>query len=500
MSKQILTMIELVANEKELDKEQILQAVESSLASATEKTHGKKLKAKVKIDRDTGDYETYRVWEVVDFDSERFDEEPFYAEWMLTLPKAQEINPDIQVGEYIEEKMNSVDFGRIAAQQGKSFILKAVRHAELALMADRYSERVGEMVMATVKGVYHGQQKAVVSLGNADAELSKEDQIMREQLEMNQRIRVCISDVARPEGAAPVIHVSRIAPDLVKELFKLEVPEITEGLIQIMSVAREPGIRAKVAVKTNDKRIDPVGACVGMRGARVQQVSENLDGERIEIVKFDADPAQFVINALAPAEITSIVVNEETRSMDIAVADDMLAQAIGKAGQNVRLASELTGWTLNVMSEADFDAKQLEETSHYLEMFKDKLNVDNDVAALLVSEGLSSLEELAYLPLEEMTKIIPDESTIELLQNRAKDALLEQAIMGPSLDGVEDDLRNLEGMDDDVLASLSEGGVKSLEDLAEKSIDDVLDVNSALDKDKVGGLIMLAREKCWFNE
>ncbi|WP_370217503.1 transcription termination factor NusA [Thalassolituus sp.] len=494
MSKEILLVAEAVSNEKGVSREIIFQAIESALAAAAKKRYeDEEAVIRVDIDRKTGDYETFRSWLVVSNDVV-----PGLGD-ELTLEEAHEIDTNLQPGDTYEIQVENPDFGRIAAQAAKQIIVQKVREAERAQVVEQYEHRVGELIGGTVKKVT--RDNVIVDLGNnAEALMPKDQLIGREIMRMGDRIRAILFDI-RPENRGPQLMMSRTVPAMLFELFRIEVPEISEEVIVFKGAARDPGSRAKIAVKSNDKRIDPVGACVGMRGARVQAVTNELGGnERIDIVLWDDNPAQLVINAMAPAEVASIVVDEETNSMDVAVAEDNLAQAIGRGGQNVRLASELTGWEINVMTEEEAVEKQNEEAAGFIEGFMNSLDVDEDFATLLVEEGFTTLEEIAYVPMEEMLQIDGlDEDIVTELRNRAKDVLLTQAIASEEvLEKAEpaEDLLTMEGMDKHLALVLASKGISTMEDLAEQSIDDLLDVEG-MTEEKAGELIMTAR-KPWF--
>lgn len=494
MNKEILLVVDAVSNEKGVEKSVIFEAIEAALATATKKKHGGDIDVRVQIDRDTGEYETFRCWTVVD-DAEYLEEE---AEHTIRLSEAREESPELEVGDMIEEPMESEAFGRIAAQTAKQVIMQKVREAERGQIVDAYKDRIGELVNGVVKRVERGN--VILDLGNnAEAIITKDHMIPREPVRSGDRLRGYLFDV-RSETRGPQLFVSRVLPEFLIELFKLEVPEVGDGLIEILGAARDPGLRAKIAVKTNDQRIDPVGACVGMRGSRVQAVSGELSGERVDIILWDDNPAQFVINAMSPAEVVSIVIDEESKSMDIAVMEDQLSQAIGRGGQNVRLASELTGWELNVMTEAQADEKSEAEAESIQKLFMEQLAVDEEVAAILVQEGFSSLEEVAYVPKEEMLDIEEfDEEIVDELRNRAKDILLTKAIASEEELGdttPEEDLLTMEGMDTDLAYKLAAKGITSMEDLAEQAVDDLMDIDG-MDEERAGALIMKAREP-WF--
>jgi len=495
-NKEILLVVDAVSNEKDVDKETIFKALEAAIATATKKKHGIDIDVRVAIDRQTGEYETFRRWRVVDSEDGQL-ENPL-AE--ITLEAARMENPDIQPGDYIEEQIESIAFGRIAAQTAKQVIVQKVREAERAKVIDAFASRVNELVTGVVKKV--NRDSIILDLGNnAEAIIKKEHMMPRETVRAGDRLRGYLYKVD-PEARGPQLFVSRTLPEMLIELFRIEVPEIAEEVIELKAAARDPGSRAKIAVKSNDKRIDPVGACVGMRGSRVQAVSNELGGERIDIVLYDDNPAQFVINAMAPAEVSSLVVDEDKHSMDIAVAEDQLAQAIGKNGQNVRLASQLTGWTLNVMTEEEAEAKSREENSGLIEHFVKELDVDEELAEVLVQEGFTTVEEVAYVPASEMLDIEGfDEDLVEALKSRAKDALLTKALANEEkLEEAEpaQDLLNMEGMDKHLAYVLAARGIVTMEDLAEQSVDDLLDIEE-LDEARAAELIMTAR-KPWFEE
>ncbi|MGA0085108.1 MAG: transcription termination/antitermination protein NusA [Gammaproteobacteria bacterium] len=496
MSKEIMLVVDAVSNEKGVDKEVIFEALEAALASATRKKHGEEWDVRVAIDRRTGQYETFRRWKVFADDSTELE----VPDHELRLDDAVDINPQAQVGDYVEEPMESVAFGRIAAQQAKQVIVQKVREAERAQVVEAYRDRVGQLVSGVVKRV--DRNGIYVDLGgNAEGFVARPDMIIREQVKPQDRIKAYLREV-RSEPRGPQLFLTRAAPEFLIELFKLEVPEVGQNLIQILGAARDPGIRAKIAVRSNDPRIDPVGACVGMRGSRVQAVSNEIAGERVDIIPFDDNPAQFVINAMSPAEVISIVVDEESHSMDIAVSEEKLSQAIGRGGQNIRLASQLTGWELNVMTESDAEAKSESEARSLVESFMKQLDVDEDVASILVQEGFSTVEEIAYVPQSELMGIEEfGEEMVQELRSRARDVLLTQAIATEeSIDSQlpADDLLLLEGMQPDLALALASRGVRTREDLAEQAVDDLLDIQG-LTAEEAGKLIMKAREH-WFAE
>lgn len=493
MSKEILMVADAVSNEKGVSRDVIFEAIEVALATATKKRfESEEANCRVAVNRKTGLYETFRVWDVV---AEEDFEEPGAQ---MTLAQAHEKNPDLNIGDVWEELIDNAEFGRIAAQTAKQVIVQKVREAERDLVIAEYRDKIGQLISGTVKKVT--RESVLVELGgNAEALLTRDQMIPREMFRTGDRMRALLLDV-RQEVRGPQLFLSRTAPEMLIELFKIEVPEIADGVIEIRAAARDPGSRAKIVVSTNDGRIDPVGACVGMRGSRVQVVSNELANERIDIILWDDNPAQLVINAMAPAEVASIVMDEDSHTMDVAVEEDNLAQAIGRSGQNVRLSAELTGWAINVMSVEDAQEKQQQESSGFISIFMEKLDVDEDVAELLVGEGFTSLEEVAYVPMDELLNIDGfDEDIAKELRDRARDALLTQAIAseeGLSSANLEADLLNMEGMDDVLALSLAAKGILSMEDLAEQSIDDLMDIEG-MEEGRAGKLIMTARAP-WF--
>jgi N utilization substance protein A len=494
MSKEILLVVEAVSNEKDVPKQVIFEAVEIALASAAKRRFEEDAVIRVSIDQRTGDYKTYRQWNIV------ADEDYSAPASELTIDDSEEQNLGVGIGEVYEEEVESEEFGRIAAQTAKQVIVQKVREAERAKVVARYSEKVGKLVHGQVKKVT--RDSLIVDLGeNAEAALPKDQLISRETFRMNDRIRALLLEI-REDNRGPQLILSRNSPAFMIELFRLEVPEISEEVIEIRGAARDPGLRAKIAVKTNDRRIDPIGACVGMRGARVQAVSNEMNGERVDIVLWDDNPAQLVINAMAPAEVDSIVIDEDAHSMDVAVKSDNLAQAIGRNGQNVRLASTLTGWALNVMTSEDAEAKQQEESQKLIDLFVDNLEIDDDLAIQMVEEGFASLEEVAYVPMEEMLDIDGfDEDLVNELRSRAKEALLNQALQAEEqLDGAKPaaDLLEMEGMDNHLALVLASKGVITMEDLAEQSVDELLDIDD-MTEERAGTLILTARAP-WFAE
>ena len=488
----MLLVVESVSNEKGVPPGVIFEALELALATATKKRYEDEVDVRVSINRHTGDYETFRRWAVVA--DEDFDDPAI----QLTLDQAQERDSALNIGDQYEEKIESVEFGRIAAQIAKQVIVQKVREAERAQVVDAYRDRLGEIISGTVKKVT--RDSVIVDLGNnAEAVLPREEMIPRETFRTGTRIRALLKDI-RTENRGPQLVLSRACPEMIIELFRIEVPEIAEELIEVMGAARDPGSRAKIAVRSKDKRIDPQGACIGMRGSRVQAVSGELGGERVDIVLWDDNLAQFVINAMAPAEVASIILDEDTQTIDLAVAEDNLAQAIGRNGQNVRLASQLTGWTLNVMTEDDIRAKQEAETGDVLRNFVDELDVDEEVAQMLVEEGFTTLEEVAYVPMEELLEIDGfDEDIVNELRARAKDRLLTKAIANEEkLEEAQpaDDLLNMDGMERALAFKLAANGILTMEDLAEQSVDDLLDIDG-IDEERAAALIMAARAP-WF--
>lgn len=496
MAKEILLVVDAVSNEKSVPREKIFQALEFALAAATKKKNEGDIEVRVTIDRKTGSYDTFRRWEVVADDAVM--EHPYRE---ITLSAAQYDDPSVKLGDYVEEQIDSVEFDRITTQMAKQVIVQKVREAERSQVVEAYIDQVGELVTGVVKKV--NRESIIVDLGNnAEAMLPREEMLPRETYRPGDRIRALLFDV-KPEARGAQLFLSRAKPEMLLELFRIEVPEIGEEMIELRGAARDPGSRAKIAVKSNDRRIDPVGACVGMRGSRVQAVSNELGGERVDIVLYDDNDAQFVINAMAPAEVASIIVDEDAHSMDIAVEDSNLAMAIGRSGQNVRLASQLTGWELNVMSVSDMKKKHQEETEKVRQVFMDALEIDEDFADVLVEEGFSTLEEIAYVPVSELLSIDGlDEDTVEVLRSRAKDVLTTRALA--SEESLEDakpteQLLALEGLDTHTAYVIASKGVTTLDDLAELGVDDLLEI-AQMTEDKAAELIMAARNIVWFNE
>ena len=495
MSKEILLVVEAVSNEKGVDKEIIFEAIELALATATKKRfEDEEADIRVEIDRKTGGYRAFRRWLVVDNNAV-----PALGT-ELTMEEAEEIDTSLQPDDIHEEEVEAAAFGRIGAQAAKQIIVQKVREAERSKIVDSYRERVGELVSGSVKKVT--RDNIIVDLGNnAEALLPKDKLIAREAFRIGDRVRGLLLDI-RMDNRGPQLLLSRTDSKFLVELFRIEVPEIAEQVIEIKAAARDPGSRAKIAVKTNDGRIDPVGACVGMRGARVQAVSGELGNERIDIVLWDDNPAQLVVNAMAPAEVASIILDEDTNTMEVAVSEDNLAMAIGRSGQNVKLASELTGWTINVMTEEEAGKQKEEEFGRFVTSFVETLDVDNELAEVLVAEGFTSLEEVAYVPMEEMLAIEGfDEEIVTELRKRAKNVLVNQALASEEkLEKAEpaDDLLTMDGMDKHLAFVLASKGIVTMEDLAEQAVDDLLEIDE-IDEEKAAQLIMTAR-KPWFED
>ncbi|MEM6707343.1 MAG: transcription termination factor NusA [Pseudomonadota bacterium] len=497
MSKEILQVAETVSLEKGVPKDIIFEAIETALATATKRRYdNEEAEYKVDIDRETGDYETFRVWLIVN--PGEFDE-VYHPDRHTTIERAHERDPSLALGDFVREPVESVEFGRIAAQTAKQVIVQKVREAERAQIVEEYEPRVGQMLNGTVKKL--GRDSVIVDLGNnAEGLLTRDALIPRETFRVGDRLRAMLYDI-RPENRGPQLMLSRTSNEMLLELFRIEVPEVSENIIEIRGAARDPGSRAKIAVTTNDGRIDPVGACVGMRGSRVQAVSGELAGERIDIVLWDDNPAQLTVNAMAPAEVASIVLDEDTNTMEIAVSEDNLAQAIGRGGQNVRLASDLVGWKLNIMTVEEAQQKQEAEATVFITEFMEALSVDEDVATVLVEEGFTSLDEVAYVPLDEMTAIEGfDEEIVLELRNRAKDALLTRAIASEEMLGDKkpaEDLLAMEGMEENLALRLASNDVVTMEDLAELAVPDLLEYAPELTEEAAAALIMTARAP-WF--
>ncbi len=492
MSKELLLVAEALSNEKGVSKEVVLSAIQSALESATRKLSGAEYGIQVTMDPRLGDYTTVRYWDVVAEDDLEFPDR------QLTLEQAQEKKPGSAIGDRIEESMPSIEFGRIAAQTARHVIFQKIREAERQMVVEQFKAKIGQLVYGTVKKVT--RDNIIVDLGGkAEAFMPRSDMLPQEMFRPNDRVRAYLYEIL-DHARGPQLLISRVRKEMLIELFRIEVPEIGENIIQIKAAAREPGNRAKIAVKTNDGRIDPVGACVGMRGARVQAVSSELGGERVDIILWDDNPAQLVINAMAPADISSIVVDEDAHVMDLAVHKDQLSQAIGRNGQNVRLASQLTGWTLNVMTIEAFEEKTQEESGKTIQLFVNSLGIDEEIAGLLLSHGFSSLEEIAYVPKHELLAIEEfDEEIIDELRSRANDILLAQALT--SGDGTTQsavDLITMQGMTPELVEHLKTIGVTNLDELAEQSIDELLAL-PFMTEEQAGTLIMKARES-WFTD
>ena len=496
--KEILQVAEAVSNEKGLSRDIIFEAIEAALASAARRRHPLDIDTRVAIDRVSGDYEAFRRWEVISDDEEEAELES--EDRQIRLSEAQKMDPELTEGDYIEEPMEPPAFGRIEAQAAKQVIVQRVRQAERAQVVEAYQERVGELVSAKVERAERGG--IYLELGeNAKAFIPSRHTIPGENVRPNDRLRGYLYEV-RAEQRGPQLFISRTAPEFLIELFKIEVPEFAQNLIELKGAARDPGRRAKIAVHALDSRTDPIGACVGMRGSRVQAVSNELAGERIDIILWDENPAQFVINAMAPAEVSSIIVDEDARSMDVAVEEENLSQAIGRGGQNVRLAAELTGWELNVMTIEDAESKSEEESQKVLQMFVSKLDVDEELAGILVQEGFTNVEEVAYVPEAELLAVEEfDEDIVAELRQRARDALLTQMIASEEQleeNRPAEDLLELEGMTESIAFRLAEKGIRTRDDLAECAVDELEDVKH-LDSEQAAELIMKARAH-WFAE
>jgi N utilization substance protein A len=490
MSREVLLLADALAREKNVDPDVVFGALEAALAHATKKRFSEDVEIRVEIDRKTGEYEAFRRWEVLP------DEAGLeFPDRQYLLFEARDIDPEIEVGQFIEESTEAVEFGRIGAQAAKQVILQKIRDAEREQILNDFLAREDNLVSGTIKRMERGS--AIIESGRIEGLLARDQMIQKENLRIGDRVRACLIRVERG-GRGPQLILSRTAPEFIKQLFALEVPEISEGLIEIRAAARDPGLRAKIAVKSNDQRVDPQGSCIGVRGTRVTAVTNELNGERVDIILWSPEPAQFVINALAPAEVSSIVVDEEKHSMDVVVDESQLANAIGRGGQNVRLASELTGWTLNIMTESEADEKKEAEVASIRQLFMERLDIDQDVADVLVEEGFSTLEEIAYVPLAEMLEIeVFDEDTVNELRARARDALLTAAIaQEETVEKQATDLMSVEGMDAGLAAELSAKGIHSAEDLADLAVDELVEL-TGLAEDRAQALIMAARAP-WF--
>ncbi len=489
MSKEMLLLVDALAREKNVAKDIVFASLESALASATKKKINEEADVRVAIDQATGEFESFRRWQVV---SDEAVENPAAQ---IGFTEAQAEMPEIQLDEFIEEQLEPIDFGRIGAQAAKQVILQKIRDAEREQVLSDFLERKEHLVTGTVKRIERGN--AIIEAGRIEAVLPRDQMIPKENLRVGDRVRAYLLKIDRA-ARGPQLVLSRTASEFIIKLFELEVPEMEDGLLEIKSAARDPGVRAKIAVKSNDPRVDPIGTCVGMRGSRVTAVTNELAGERVDIVLWSADPAQFVIGALAPADVSSIVVDEEKHSMDVVVDEDNLAIAIGRSGQNVRLASELTGWTINLMTVEESQKKAEEEHGTIRKLFMEKLDVDEEVADILIEEGFSTIEEVAYVPLNEMLEIEAfDESTVNELRNRARNVLLTEAIVDEEqLENVSDDLLNLEGMDKPLAAKLARGNIRTRDDLADLAVDELVEL-SGIDSERAKGLITTARAH-WF--
>ncbi|MGI9310236.1 MAG: transcription termination factor NusA [bacterium] len=482
---EILLMADAVSREKDLSQEIIFNAIEAALATATRKWHSGDIDARVSIHRDSGDYDSFRVWEVI-----ADDDEMEFPDRQIALSEAQKSSPGIAVGDAVEEPMDKVEFGRIAAQAAKQVIMQKVREASREQTAERYQDRFGVLLSGTVKRLERGN--AVIDLGDTESILPKHNMIPREGLRPGDRIRALLEEIDT-EARGPQLVLTRLTPEFLIALFKLEVPEAGEGIIEILGAARDPGSRAKISVRSNDPNVDPVGACVGIRGSRVQSVSNEIAGERVDIIVWSDNIAEFVMQALAPAEVEFIYIDEELKAMDVVVTEENLSRAIGRGGQNVRLASELTGWELNLMTDQDAAEKQNAEQKTLIESFMQQLDIDENVANILVAEGFNSLEEIAYVPRQEILDIEEfDEDLVDELRNRAQDTLLTSAIASQEAKEPAEDLLAMEGMDEETARALASGGVRSMEDLADCAVDEVLDIVE-MDRERASELIMTAR-------
>ena len=492
MNRELLMLVDAISREKSVDLEVVFGAVEAALASASKKLHGGEVDMRVTVDRDSGEYETFRRWHVVPDEAglQLPDSE-------ILLFEAKEQISDIEVDDYIEEPVDSVSIGRIGAQAAKQVILQKIRDAEREQLLNDFLSRGEKIFVGTVKRLDKGD--VIVESGRVEGRLRRAEMIPKENLRTGDRVRAYIAEVD-PTLRGPQILLSRSAPGFMMELFAQEVPEIEQGLLEIKSCARDPGSRAKIAVVSHDKRVDPIGTCVGVRGSRVNAVTNEVAGERVDIVLWSEDPAQFVIGALAPANVVSIVVDEERHAMDVVVDEENLAIAIGRGGQNVRLASEMTGWRINIMTAEESATKQASESDSVRKLFIEKLDVDAEVADILIAEGFASLEEVAYVPMQEMLEIESfDEDTVNELRMRAKDALLTMEIAKEeNVDDVSQDLRDLEGLTPDLIGKLAEGGIHTRDDLADLAVDELIEM-TAVDEAQARAVIMKAREH-WFNE
>ena len=492
MNRELLLLVDALAREKNVHKETVFGALEAAIAQATKKRFTEDADVRVAMDRNTGDFESFRRWQVVP------DDAPEITPHQIPISQAKKEHGDeINVDEFIEEPLEPIDFGRIGAQAAKQVILQKIRDAEREQLLADFLGRGEKLINGAIKRIERAN--AIIEVGRVEAVLPRDQMIPKENLRVGDRVRAFVMRIDRAQRG-PQLILSRTAPEFIIELFRLEVPEIEEGLLEIKSAARDPGIRAKIAVQSKDARIDPIGTCVGMRGSRVQAVTQELAGERVDIVLWSQDPAQFVIGALAPAEVSSILVDEDKHSMDVVVDEENLAIAIGRSGQNVRLASELTGWTINLMTEEESQKKNEEETSSVRKLFMERLDVDEEVANILIQEGFSTLEEVAYVPINEMMEIEGfDEATVNELRSRARDALLVQEIASEEqAENLDPELVNLEGMDADLAKKLARGGVKTRDDLGDLAVDDLTEM-TGIDTERAKALIMKARAH-WFTQ
>jgi N utilization substance protein A len=489
MSREILLLVDALAREKSVAREVVFIALEMALAQATKKRFADEVDVRVEVDRQSGDYLSFRQWTVVE------DMEHEFPSKQIALTDAQQLDPPLELGDIVEEPLEPIEFGRIGAQAAKQVILQKIRDAEREQILTDFLDRDEQLVTGTIKRIERGD--IIVESGRVEAKIPRDQVIPKENLRVGDRVRACLMKVDR-SARGPQLILSRVAPEFIAKLFELEVPEIEEGLLEIKAAARDPGLRAKIAVKSNDQRIDPVGTCVGMRGSRVQAVTSELAGERVDIILWSADPAQFVINALAPAEVSSIVVDEERHSMDVVVDEEQLAQSIGRGGQNVRLASELTGWQLNIMTEEEATQKNTAEFSTIRALFIERLDVDEEVADILVQEGFTNLEEVAYVPINEMLDIEAfDEETVNELRRRARNALLTEEIASEEkIENAAEDLLNMEGMDNQTARTLASKGVATMDALADLDIEELTGM-TGMDIERAKQLIMTARAP-WF--
>ncbi len=493
MSREILLLVDALASEKNVSKDVVFSALESALASAAKKKFDKEdmIDVRVEIDTETGDYSNFRRWQVVE------DDQLFNPEMQITLAEAQKKRPNVQIGDFIEEPSEKVEFGRIGAQMAKQVILQKIRDAEREKLLNEFLQRKEQLVSGVVKRIERNW--LIVESGKLEAQLPRENMIPRENLRNGDRVRAYLEKVEY-HGTRPQVVLTRTSKEFLIKLFEMEVPEIEEGLLEIKAVARDPGLRAKIAVKANDARIDPQGTCIGMRGSRVNAVSDELGGERIDVVLWSPETAQFVINALSPAEVTRILIDEDAHAVDVVVTEDQLAPAIGRNGQNVRLASELTGWSLNIMTVEQAEKQHEVEDKKIADMFQQSLNIDEEMAMTLVQEGFVSIEEVAYVPLEEMLEIDGfDEDLVNTLRSRARDAILTQAIASEEkMEQIDDDLRTLEGLDNQILRDLAQAQITTRDDLAELAVDELIEI-TGISEEKAKEVIMAARAH-WFEQ